>query len=272
MSVKNFIPALWNGALLAHLDKAHVIANLVNRDYAGEISQYGDRVKIFQVSDLTISDYTGAGVTYGDLDTTEIELIIDEKKYFSFKVDDVDSAQVRSNGALMDGAMQRASYALANETEKDIFTAMKTGTQAHTASATLSASNVYEELVAVKVKMDKNNVPTQGRYMVVSPELHGLLLQDARFATGGSMAEDAVKNGFVGRILGFEVFVSNNVKGASDKVEAVLSVPMSTTFAEQIVQTEALRLEGSFADAVRGLNVYGVKVTQPTAVFKLVNA
>jgi hypothetical protein len=37
------------------------------------------------------------------------------------------------------------------------------------------------------------------------------------------------------------------------------------SFASQFVKTETLRLEGSFGDAVRGLNVYGYKVTKPEA-------
>ena len=58
MAVTSFIPKLWSARLLAHLDKAHVVANLVNRDYEGEIKAYGDTVKINQIGAITVSDYT----------------------------------------------------------------------------------------------------------------------------------------------------------------------------------------------------------------------
>ena len=38
------------------------------------------------------------------------------------------------------------------------------------------------------------------------------------------------------------------------------------TFAQQILKTESLRLQEQFADAVRGLLVFGDKVVQPKAL------
>lgn len=48
MAISTFIPTIWSARLLAHLDKAHVYAKLVNRDYEGEIKNFGDKVKINQ--------------------------------------------------------------------------------------------------------------------------------------------------------------------------------------------------------------------------------
>ena len=41
---------------------------------------------------------------------------------------------------------------------------------------------------------------------------------------------------------------------------------MSTTYAEQIVKTEAFRPEKPFKDAMKWLNAYGAKVTIPSAI------
>ena len=104
MSVANFIPTIWSARLLAHLDKAHVYAALVNRDYEGEIKNYGDTVKINQIGDVTIKDYT-KGKDIDDpeeLSGDQNTLTIDQAKYFNFSIDDVDAAQV--NPKLMDAA------------------------------------------------------------------------------------------------------------------------------------------------------------------------
>lgn len=265
MALTNFIPQLWSGALLAHLDKAHVVANLVNRNYEGEIRQYGDTVKISQIGDITVSDYT-ENTDINDpqeLSVTQKVLTIDKQKYFNFQIDDVDAAQGRTS--LMDAAMQRAAYALADETEKIILTAMDTDAATKIVpAATLDATNVYKELVNVKVAMDKKNVSTTGRWLIVSPDTHALLLQDNRFVgTGGSMAESTVQNGFVGRVLGFDVYLSNNISTLTNGNAAIAGVNMACTFAEQIVETEAYRMEKRFADAVKGLNIFGVKVIYP---------
>lgn len=265
MALTNFIPQLWSGALLAHLDKAHVVANLVNRNYEGMIRQAGDTVIINQLGDITIKDYT-ENTDIEDPETLSTEkktLVIDKQKYFNFQVDDVDKAQVAGN--LMDEAMRRVAYALADATEKIILTEMDTnaGTKI-VPTASLSAENIYNELVGVKVAMDKKNVPSTGRWLIVSPDTHALLLQDQRFvATGGSMAESNLQNGFIGKVLGFEVYLSNNLETLTNGNGAIAGVNMACTFAEQIVETEAYRMEKRFADSVKGLNVFGVKVIYP---------
>ena len=265
MALTNFIPQLWSGALLAHLDKAHVVANLVNRNYEGEIRQYGDTVKISQIGDITVNDYVENTDINApeELSVTQKVLTIDKQKYFNFQIDDVDAAQIRTS--LMDAAMQRAAYALADATEKIILTAIDTdATNKLLPAAALDETNVYKEIVKMKVAMDKANVPSQGRWLVVSPDTHALLLQDQRFvATGGTMAEETLRNGFIGRILGFDVYLSNNISTLTNGNAAIAGVNMAVTFAEQIVETEAYRMEKRFADSVKGLNIFGVKVIYP---------
>lgn len=231
-----------------------------------EIRQYGDTVRINQIGGITISDYTtNTDINDAeDLDTTEIVLSIDKQKYFNFQIDDVDQAQVRSG--LMDVAMQRTAYAMADQIEKDILLEMDTKAK-HKLTGELTAENIYAKLVEVKTTMDKANVPTVGRYAIVSPDTHALLLQDSRFvATGGSMAEETLKNGFIGRVLGFEVYLSNNIESLTNGNAGIFGIEEATTFAEQIAKTEAYRMEKRFADAVKGLNIYGVKVTMPEAL------
>ena len=265
MALTNFVPQLWSGALLAHLDKSHVVANLVNRNYEGDIKQYGDTVKISQVGDITISDYT-ENSDINDPEELSVEqkvLTIDKQKYFNFQIDDVDMAQTRTS--LMDGAMQRTAYALADETEKVILKAMDTDAATKLVpAAALDETNIYKEIIKMKVALDKKNVPTAGRWLLVSADTHALLLQDQRFVgTGGTMAEANLQNGFVGKILGFEVYLSNNLEALTNGNGAIAGNRMAVTFAEQIVQTEAYRMEKRFADAVKGLNVFGAKVIYP---------
>ncbi len=268
MSVQSFIPKLWSARLLAHLDKAHVVANLVNRDYEGEIKQYGDTVNINQIGAITIKDYTENQDMDApeELTTTQKQLVIDKQKYFNFQIDDVDAAQVRS--PLMDAAMQRAAYALVDGTEKILLGAMDTDAKNKlTPSANLDKTNIYSELIKVKVKLDEENVPTTGRFLIIPPEIHGLLLEaDLIVGTGGTMAEGISKNGHVGQILGFDVYLSNNMGALTNGTGAIAGTKMAVTFAEQIVQTEAYRMEKRFADAVKGLNVFGCKVLYPEAL------
>src|SRR5574344_2712628 len=114
MAIDNFIPKIWSARMLQYLDKAHVYANAVNRDYEGEIKAYGDTVKINSVGAITIGDYT-KNTDIADAETltdAQVELKIDQAKYFNFCVDDIDKAQ--QNPKVMDTAVNRASYGLAD--------------------------------------------------------------------------------------------------------------------------------------------------------------
>lgn len=274
MAVTTFIPELWSARLLYALENSHVAANLVNREYEGQIKQQGDTVHINSIGAVTVNDYTrNADITDPEeLTTTDQTLTIDQSKYFNFQIDDVDAAQVA--GDMMDTAMQRAAYALSDKADAFLLTTIAAGVDTNNkvgeggATVSLTKDNIYENIVALKTKLDKANVPTAGRYVVVPPEIHALLLMDDRFvkASDGGTANATLLNGEVGKVAGFTVYMSNNVKWTTDHWEIPASVAYSTTFAEQIVSTEAYRMEKRFADAVKGLHVYGAKVTDGKAV------
>ncbi len=271
MAVTSFIPELWSARLLHALDNSHVAANLVNRNYEGEIKQSGDTVHINTIGEIAVRNYEGS-VTTDDLSTTDQTLKIDQKEYFSFKMKDVDAAQAA--GDMMDSAMQRAGYALSDKSDKFLLKTIAAGANEGNkigsagSAIQLTAANIYEHIVKLRTALDKANVPTADRKLVVPPEVYALLLMDDRFvkASDGATANKTLLNGEVGSVAGFTVYMSNNVNWSSDHWEIVATVPYATTYAEQILQTEANRLTDDFADQVRGLHVYGAKVTEPKAV------
>lgn len=283
MAVTTFIPELWNARLLYALEKAHVATNLVNRNYEGEISNHGDTVHINTIGAITVKSYTkNTDIDAPEtLTTTDQTLVIDQAKYFNFQVDDVD--KVQAAGELVDTAMGRAAYALADVSDAYLLGVIAAGAAAENtigsaaAPIALTASNVYENIVKLKTKLDKANVPNTGRTIVVPPDVHSLLLLDDRFAKSTATAgQEALINGLVGRIAGFDVYMSNNVKtgtgtdtGKTPYFEITAQITDATTYAEQIIKTEAYRMESRFADAVKGLHVYGAKVTDGTKIAKI---
>lgn len=283
MAVTTFIPELWNARLLYALEKAHVATNLVNRNYEGEISNHGDTVHINTIGAITVKSYTkNTDIDAPEtLTTTDQTLVIDQAKYFNFQVDDVD--KVQAAGELVDTAMGRAAYALADVSDAYLLGVIAAGAAAGNtigsaaAPVALTKDNVYENIVKLKTKLDKANVPNTGRTIVVPPDVHSLLLLDDRFAKSTATAgQEALINGLVGRIAGFDVYMSNNVKtgagtdtGKTPYFEITAQITDATTYAEQIIKTEAYRMESRFADAVKGLHVYGAKVTDGTKIAKL---
>ncbi len=187
MAFSNFIPEIWSARLLEHMDKVHVYANLMNRDYEGDIKAYGDTVHINLLGDITISNYTGGALgTPQELDSTKQTLEIDQAKYFNFIVKDIDNAQ--SNPKLVDAAMVRASYNMNDVIDKYLANLLVTGTA--TANVLYgddspivpTSETAYNLLVDMGVALSEANAPMYGRWVVVPPWFHGLLLKDDRMS------------------------------------------------------------------------------------------
>lgn len=268
MSFNNFIPTIWSARLLANLDANLVALQFVNRDYEGEISAYGDTVKINQVGNITIKDYNGNDIDDPEeLSSTQQDLKIDQAKYFNFAVKDIDKAQANVN--LLNASMGRAAYAMADVVDQDIFEVASDGAgiKQGTVSAPIEIDikNAYDTLVDLGVLLDEKNVPKGGRKIALPHWYLGLLAKDPRFTKDMNiLANGVVENTTVGR---FSLLASNNLKTSAG---GIVHVPAGTTqaltFANQVVETEAYRPEKNFTDAMKGLNVWGRKVIQKDAL------
>jgi hypothetical protein len=168
----------------------------------------------------------------------------------------------------MNGAMQRASYGMADVADKYI-AGFYTGVDSantigdDTTPIVPTSANAYEYLVDLAVKLDEANVPSIGRFVVVPSWYHGLLLKDARFTKDPTL----MATGYIGEVDGLRVFKSNNVPNtAGTKFKIMAGSPIAISFAQQLVETEAYRPEKSFSDAIKGLAVYGCKLVQPKAI------
>lgn len=276
MAVTKFIPQIWSAQFLKYLEKALVYAQagLVNRDYEGEIANHGDTVKVHDIGNVTVSDYTrNTDITAPEtLSDVERLLVIDQAKYFNFQIDDVDAAQV--NPKLMGRAMERSAYAMRDVIDRYV-ASLYTGVDAantignDTTPATFTTpAGAYDLLVKLGVKLDEVDIPSEQRSAVVPPWFVGLVQLDDRFIkTGSAGAESTLRNGGVGEAAGFTIIKSNNVPNtAGDKWKIQASTPWARSFAMQVTKTEAYRPEKRFADAVKGLNVYGAKVMEPKAM------
>ncbi|MFF3558963.1 P22 phage major capsid protein family protein [Streptomyces sp. NPDC002574] len=265
-----FKPEVWSAQALVSLRKALVYAGpqIVNHDYEGEIKKLGDTVHIKMLGDVTVRTYnTGDTITYEDLADAEMALKVDQSDYFAFKVDDVDKAQA---GDEMAKRTDAASWKMAEKVDTFVAGMYTQAQSANVISSTsiTSGDAAYNALVDLKVKLDEANVETNGRYTVVPPWYHGLLLKSPNFINAEkSGSTEPLLNGQVGRAAGFNILLSNAVPIISANNYAVTAgVNGAISFVDQVTEMETLRLETTFASAVRGLHLYGAKVIRPDAL------
>lgn len=274
MALDSFIPQVWSARLLMNLHKKLVYAQegVVNRDYEGEIRDMGDTVKINAIGPVTIGTYTkNTDITDPEtLTDSQTMLLIDQAKYFNFQIDDVDRAQ--QNPKVMDAAMREAAYGLANVADQyvaGLYTGVSAGNTIgdDTTPVVPDKTNAYEYLVDLATILDENDIPEDGRWVVVPPWFHGLLQKDDRFVHATTAGDGVVRNGVIGQAAGFTVYKSNNVPNTSGtKYKIIAGHPWAITYADQINKVEAYRPEKRFADAVKGLHLYGAKLVRPNAI------
>lgn len=272
MAITSFIPEVWSARILENMRKNLVYVNLLNRNYEGEISEYGDTVHIASLNDVTIKTYSRTTdlADPEDLTTADQTLVIDQGDYFNMKINDVDRVQARAD--LMDEAMRSASYGLSDKADQYVAGLLKAGTITanlgnDTMPLVITKDNAYETMVTMRTALDKANVPKQGRWIVMPPEFEGFMLLDPRFAYNTSESNTRLVEGSVARAAGFDIYISNNVPNTSAaKYKIISSTNSCGTYADQILKTEAYRREKGFDDGVKGLHVYGAKITRPAIV------
>ena len=278
MAITNFIPEVWSAQLQTSLKKATVFASpqVVNRNYEGEIAAAGDTVRITSISRPTVADYVKNSTTITPETLTDAQrtLVVDQAKYFAFEVDDIDMRQAKSGGALMAEAADEAAYALVDAVDTYIaglFSGAQAANQISTTSIT-TAALAKTGLVNLAKKLNEANVPQAGRFVILPPWYVALLVDGSVFGqVDASGSSEGLREGFITRALGFNVMMSNNVTNTTgDDYRICAGYAGAITFAEQINKVEAYRPESAFSDALKGLHLYGAKLTRPDGIATLV--
>jgi len=289
-----FLPSVYSKKVLNFFRKASVVEAITNTDYAGEISAYGDSVKIIKEPVISVSDYTRNADTSATLLTDqEISLVVDSAKAFKFIVDDIESNMSHVN--FKEIASSSAAYALKDAYDAAVLEKMFVGCSAATPNHILGADNatalgagVFDgtgsvdlgqtgetdplDLMARMARLlDEQNVPEEGRWFVAGPDFYEQLGQSGSklLSVDFNAGQGSIRNGLVssGKLRGFDMYKSNNIAATSNATGKVMAGHMSSTAtANTILSTEVLRDPTSFGDIVRGLHVYGCKVLRDEAL------
>ncbi len=290
-----FLPSVYSKKVLNFFRKASVVEAITNTDYAGEISAYGDSVKIIKEPVISVYDYTrGSDTTQTKLTDQELTLVVDSAKAFKFIVDDIETNMSHVN--FKEVASSSAAYALRDSYDAAVIATMFSGVSSSSPDHVLGADNATDlaagtfdgtgnldigfdssehDPIDVMARMarllDEQNVPEEGRWFVASPDFYEQLGQASSklLSVDFNAGQGSIRNGLVssGKLRGFDMYKSNNIASTSNAAGKCLAGHISSTAtAQTIISTEVLRDPSSFGDIVRGLHVYGAKVLRGEAL------
>ncbi len=270
MANSNFTPIIWSETLHRLLEKQYIAVAHCNRDFEGEIRQCGDTVRICGTGPINVGDYIKNSDMElpENIDTNARDLVINQAKYFNFQIDDID--RVQSKPDLMKHAMKQAASALQDAADMYVFELCQGATNSIAKDVTVS--NIIDTIIEARTKLYTQNVTDSTEvYLEVSPAVAELI-----FKAKVDLASDnsaVLENGCIGSLMGCKIYVSNNIPCSNSSGGVVNHCFMRTkdaiTFAEQLSEIEAYRPENRFADAVKGLHLYGARLYQPNQIVKL---
>lgn len=260
MAVTKFKPTLWEGAIIANFHSASIAERLSVKPTSVE----GEKVIFNTVAEGAIKDYSGT-VAWDELDSTETEMTFEKQKYFALKLDDVDKVQLK--GDLMKAATEEHAALLAEQYDKDFFVELaKASTKIGSNSAKIKVHqvNIYDKIVDLGTALSEKKVPKTNRFVTVPAAILGLLAKDRRFTPNPKVLENGIVEGQM--INGLQVMASQELPANT----IIAHHKSAIGCAKQLDKIEAMRLENSFADGVRGIMKYGSKILRDKAIVSMI--
>lgn len=290
-----YIPTLYAKKVLFDFYKSTVWKEVTNTDYEGQFRNMGDTIKIRQAPAMTVNDYDkGTDLTYSVPAKDATEMTIAYGKYVAFAIEDVDKVQMDVD--LMNMYASDASERLSIQVDVDVLTAMATGVDSDNTGNTAGAisgsialgavtdattnieidrTNSLDKIVELNQALDEQNVPQDGRFVII-PAWYAsrLKLSDLKAADFSGDSTGTVRTGLIGQIDGTRVYVNNSVytaaSGAETSYYVLCGTKVATSFAMQLSKVETLRIQQTFGEYWRTLWVYGIKVVRPEALATLI--
>ena len=264
---QHFIPEVFSKKLQAKFYAQTILSEVTTNEYEGEISGLGNKVNIRTVPAVTVADYSGS-LSYADVTSGTVELDINKAKSYAFKVDDI--LRTQADIDFMNAAAEDAAQNMKIAIETDVFANVGSGsslTDVNSSEAGTNAGNILGHILTAGRTLDENNIPETERFMIIDPATAAIIKNsDLKQAYLTGDAESPLRNGNIGMIDRFTVYVSNNLPSSGSVTTGLYGHPKAVAYASQMTNTETVRLESSFGDGVRGLSVYGYKVVVPTAI------
>ena len=280
MSVKNFIPTLWAEGMLRDLDAKSDFAEDCIRDYEGALKQKGDQVRIPTAGEITIKN--GKDVVNNTIDAPErpeggaVTLVVDQERYFNFAVNDVDKAQSMPN--IMEEYRQSAAEGMAQEEDAYLASLVakdeavkiygKAPLKVVAGTAGEGEVNAMYLLDLAVERLRENNVADKTKIVVTVPPKF-LTLLNRELIDKDTDNSKRISSGYYGTYNGIVIKWSNNVKMQGGVYHMPIRTKRAMAFVRTLVETEAYRPERSFADAIKGLELFGGKIVRPKEIFDL---
>ena len=294
-----FIPEIWSDEIRAAYEKNLILANLVKK--LSMKGKKGDTIHIpAPVRGAATAKAENTAVTIQG--NTESEVVVSVNKHFEYSRLIEDIVEVQALASLRNFYTGDAGYALARQTDNDLFLLGQTlgdGTSSwvHSASFyndastgltayavdTVAAADVFTDAAfrGLIQKMDDADVPMDQRCFVIPPSLRNAIMGIDRYVSSDFVnGSGNVTKGKIGELYGIDIYVTSNCpivetdadNTAGGDLKAAMMFHKDTfILAEQMgVRSQTQYKQEFLANLYTADTLYGVKTYRPDSGFVLV--
>lgn len=299
-ALMQYIPILYAGKTIKRYYETSIIPYISNTDYEGMIKAQGNEVRIRTVPEIAIEDHAIGDVITNQRPLSESKtLLIDKAKRWSFIIDDIEQVQTDLKNRVTEWSQNAAENLDAHictdvladipqyvsEDNKGNLAGLRTssvdlGLTTAAGILQLTEANIMRKVVEMGAVLDEQNVPDEGRFLLIDPMTAALLkASDIKAVELTGDAKSPYRTGLVGRVDRFTVFATNRLSrlyassGGTDVTDPaqyytnmLFGNREGLTFATQLTKNKMVDDPNGFDMIYRGLQVYGWEVIKPHAL------
>ena len=302
-----FIPEIWSDEIIAAYQKNLKMAPLVKK-----LAMTGKKGDKLHVPKPTRGDANAkaADTAVTIIANTEGELTVDIDRHFEYSRLIEDIVEVQALSSLRQFYTEDAGYALAVQIDKDLHSCgtgfgdggavvfsdsvaptdyqhtgcffNDGGTTTQYTDDTMVAADVFTDAFFRDMiqKLDDNNVPMDGRSLVIPPSVRNTIMGIDRYVSSDFVTGQAVNSGLIGNLYGVDIYVSNNcatIEAAADNTASSIDTRAALLFhtdaiimaEQQAVRSQTQYKQEYLSTLYTADCLYGVQVYRPEAGFVL---
>lgn len=213
--LSSFIPTVAAATAMQTLKERRGIARFVNTDFANDVRQYGEAVKVGFLGDLGTADSKAAGSAYAFTGpaSTDITITLDQHKYKSVLIEDVGRAMARPE--VLQGYITEAIHSVLKDIDVSVATLALSFSNFRT-----TTTNGYQDIVNARQTLVENKAPIEGPFILAcGPSYYATLLKDTNISKALEFGTPvAVQDAKIPSVAGMGIFETQLIQSGGSPV------------------------------------------------------
>lgn len=234
--------------------------------YTEELKNKGDTIKVMTLGQVDLQDYTGNNINFDNIDDASVSVRLTKQKYFAKKIDKTDI--IKTDVEYENALLEEAGRSIAVDTDKfiykSIFDTMKKSNDSIIDASNATSENIFDHILSAQTRLNQADAPTEKRVLEVSP----LMLEKIQkmLVSKDTNNSDLLRKGFCGKLLDFDVYMTNNLYNDGTYDYCIARTTTAYAFALTLKEIDRVKPSHLFAEAMKGLVVYGGEVIRPKEI------